>query len=237
MKKMLIFLLLPVIAVLIFGCEKEKIITSTEYIHDIEYLEGPTDTVFVMDTLVRVDTLVQHDSTIVYTHDTIIIVDTIVVASTDTLFITEYVFDTVTVHDTVTVVETIYDTITIVDTVVMEENLPHVNLAFASMGYHADQEVLDFIKEAFGYSDGWVYYLSLAMTFTSSPSTGIYDFYGYIDYWTPDWSGYYLLEYYWRMTYLGGEPTDPNNWRLSDPPAGASGRAGGLKLSVERKSK
>jgi len=79
--------------------------------------------------------------------------------------------------------------------------------------------------------------LSLAMTFTSSPSTGVYDFYGYIDYWTPDWSGYYLLEYYWRMTYLGGDPTDPNNWRLSDPPAGASGRDSGLKLSVERKSK
>ena len=156
-KKMLIFLLLPVIAALMFGCEKEKIITSTEYIHDIEYLEGPTDTVFVVDTLVRVDTLVQHDSTIVHTRDTIIIVDTIVVASTDTLFITEYVFDTVTVHDTVTVVENTYDTITVVDTIVMQENLPHVNLAFAAMAYHTDPEVLNFINGQFGYSDGWVH--------------------------------------------------------------------------------
>ncbi len=127
------------------------------------------------------------------------------------------------VHDTVTVINTVHDTVTVThtvhDTVEVESSLPHVQFAFVAMQYFADEEVLAFINSEFGYSDGWIYYLSVMMSDISNPSTGVYDFYGYIDYWVPDWSGYYPLEYYWRISYKGGDPSDPDNWQLSDPPA------------------
>ncbi|UCG63155.1 MAG: hypothetical protein JSV52_07710, partial [Candidatus Zixiibacteriota bacterium] len=39
------------------GCEKEKIVESTEYIHDIEYVELPADTVFRVDTVLIQDSI------------------------------------------------------------------------------------------------------------------------------------------------------------------------------------
>ena len=49
-------------------------------------------------------------------------------------------------------------------------------------------------------------------------SSSVYDIYGYIDYWAPEWADFYSFEYYWRMTYTGGDPTNPNNWDISEPP-------------------
>lgn len=236
MKKILPASVLLVIILLIFGCEKERTITSTEYIHEIEYVEGPTDTVFVFDTLFQVDTLFQQDSITVNTFDTIIIVDTLFEFITDTLAITEYINDTIVLFDTVTIVENIYDTIYVIDTVVTFGCPPYVHFAFASMPYYTDQQVIDFINAEFGYSNGWIYYLSLSMTDVSSPSDGVYNFYGYVNYWTPNWSAYCPLVYYWRMTFLGGDPSDPDSWQLSDPPTGSSGKIGGLRLSTEHEA-
>ena len=63
MKKFILGLTILTILIIltsILGCDKEKIITSTEYIHEIEYIEKPDDTVFVFDTLLTVDTLYQY---------------------------------------------------------------------------------------------------------------------------------------------------------------------------------
>ena len=64
------------------GCDKEKITESTEYIHDIEYVELPPDTVLITDTVFVggsdtvnfTDTLYIYDTT--FTHDTIVTVIT-----------------------------------------------------------------------------------------------------------------------------------------------------------------
>ena len=61
-------------------------------------------------------------------------------------------------------------------------------------------------------------------------SSDIYDIYGFIDYWTPDWSGFYALEFYWRMTYKGGDPADPLNWELSEPATSPGNLQPGLKV-------
>ena len=69
------------LTVLASGCNKERIVESTEYIHDIQYVESPPDTVMVHDTIYR------SDSVIVNTRDT--------VRLTDTLRITNVVYDTI----------------------------------------------------------------------------------------------------------------------------------------------
>ena len=232
MRKSALALILLLLGVIIFSCEKEKTVTSTEYIHDIEYVEGPTDTIFMIDTLMRVDTLIQYDTTGGSGIDTVF--DTVYQTETDTVIISEYVYDTTEIVDTVTVTNTIYDTITVTntvyDTVVNTECLPFVHFAFTCMPVHADPVILDFIYNETGYDEGWIYYLSSAQTDMESPSNGVYDCYGYVNYWTTDFTGYYPMEYYWRMTYLGDDPSDPANWQLSDPPSRSSGKVGGVQL-------
>ena len=180
--------------------------------------------------------------------------DTVFNNSTDTLIITENIYDTVTVIDTVNVTNNIYDTVTVIDTVNITNNIydtvtvtvnhydtttisqcdPFVQFAFAALQYYGDAEILNLINSLFGYNDGWVYYLSISQSDLQSPSYGVYEIYGYANYWTVGFASYYPLEYFWRVTYLGGDPSDPDNWKLSDPPNRSSGKTGGVKFNIER---
>jgi hypothetical protein len=188
-----------IVAFLIMGgCEKEKIVESTEYVHDIEYVQLPPDTV------VKIDTVFISDSVTVHT--------------TDTLFL----YDTVVQHD--------YDTTFVTDTVLVSQCDPNEYLAVAALHYYSDPLVLDYIDQQFGYNDGWIFYLSSFQLDLTRQSSDVYDIYGYIDYWTPDWSGFYPLEFYWRLTYTDGDPADPRNWELNEPPTAAPGYQPGLKL-------
>jgi hypothetical protein len=205
------------------GCDKEKIVESTEYVHDVEYIQLPPDTVFHTDTVVVDDSVTIHDV------DTVIIRDTVVqeIHIYDTLVIDH----TVTVHDTVFTVQHHYDTTVVTDTLVMQQCTPNQNLAYTALENYCDALVIQFINEEFGYTDGWVLYLSAYQSEVTRQSESVYDLYGYIDYWTPDWSGYYPLEFYWRMTYTGGDPADPDNWEIGEPPAGTPpDRAPGVRL-------
>ena len=277
------------------GCDKERIVTTTEYIQEIEYIEHPPDTVTVHDTVALVDphwdtisivdTVVQvsyiydtmriydtvrltepyYDTTILidtvyqynnvfdtmfvvdtvlkieYHYETVTIVDTVyqtdpvydtvVVADTvvtivnhydttmivDTIYQTDPVYDTVVLFDTVVTIQQFYDTTYIVDTVGSEAN-PNALMAYTAMQYYSDPMVIDAINQEFGIDDGWIFYLSIYTNEVAYPSTGVFDIYGQIDYWTPDWSAFYPFEYFWRMTYISGDPSDPRNWEMSDPP-------------------
>ncbi|MEW5924082.1 MAG: hypothetical protein AB1746_08855 [Candidatus Zixiibacteriota bacterium] len=198
------------------GCDKEKIVESTEYIHDIEYIQLPPDTVFLIDTVFN------NDSVTVHVTDTVILMDTITV------------LDTITqvnhVYDTVIMVQTHYDTTVLIDTVTVTQCNPNEYLAIEALEYYTDPLVLQFAYEQFGYEDGWVFYLSSFQLELTKVSSSVYDIYGYIDYWAPDWSGYYPLEYYWRMTYTGGDPADLDNWEISDPPAKSGTHVPGIRL-------
>jgi len=196
------------------GCEKEKIVESTEYIHDIEYVEMDPDTIFVVDTVFNSDSVTVH--------------------TTDTVYYTNIVHDTVTVHDTVFTVQNHYDTTVIVDTVLTVQCDPNEYLAIAALHYYTDPLVLDFIYQEFGYTDGWIFYLSSFQLDLTKQSSDIYDIYGYIEYWAPDWSGYYPLEFYYRMTYSGGDPSDVASWVISEPPTASPGAyTPGIKLVPE----
>ncbi|UCD94547.1 MAG: hypothetical protein JSU69_00405 [Candidatus Zixiibacteriota bacterium] len=200
-----------IIAFLIIGgCEKEKIVESTEYVHDIVYVELPPDTV------IKIDTVFIGDSVTIYATDTIFLFDTVVQV--------EYVYDTVTI------VQHHYDTTVVTDTVLMSQCDPNEYLAIAALHYYSDPLVLEYIDQQFGYNDGWIFYLSSFQLDMTRQSSDIYDIYGYIDYWTPDWSGFYPLEFYWRLTYTDGDPADPRNWQISEPPAPAPGHQAGIKL-------
>lgn len=237
---------IAILTILIFlaltlGCDKEKTITSTEYIHEIEYIEKPGDTVFVFDTLLTVDTLIQYDTT--HTGggtDTIIVMDTVYNNSTDTVTITENIYDTVSIIDTVNITNNIYDTVTVTvnhyDTTTISQCDPFVQFAFAALQYYGNAEIMTFVNGEFGYNNGWIYYLAITQSDLQSPSYGVYEIYGYSNYWTVDFSGYYPLEYFWRLSYLGGDPSDPDNWELSDPPAKSSSKTGGVKLSIDREA-
>ncbi len=192
----------------IAGCDKEKIVESTEYIHDVEYIELPPDTV------IQVDTVFTSDSVTIHTTDTVLVFDTVVQV--------DYIYDTVHVYDTVTNV--------IVDTVVNNQCAPNEYLALTALQYYCDLMVFDAINTEFGISGGWVLYLSAFQTQLTKKSSGVYDIYGYIDYWTPEWDGFYAFEYYWRMTYSGGDPANPLNWQMSEPPATVSGYQPGVRL-------
>ena len=202
-RKLLLLSTMTVLALLLLaaGCEKEKIVESTEYIHDVEYIQLPPDTVTVHDTVVVNDSVTVHDV------DTVTVLDTVVV--TNTVF----------VHDTVVTVQHHYDTTVLIDTVTVQQCTPNQNLAYTALESYSDELVIEFINQEFGYTDGWVFYLSAFQCEMTPRSASVYDIYGYIDYWTPDWSGYYPLEFYWRMTFTGGDPADPNNWDISEPPA------------------
>jgi hypothetical protein len=198
--------LLVSLLLIVAGCDKEKIV-ETEYVEQTEYVQLPPDTVL------QVDTIVVNDSVTVQQTDTLYLYDTI--ETVNTVYDTSYVYDTVTVtidhYDTVTV------TVTEIDTVVTYQCEPNEYLAIEAMQQYANPLVIDLIYSEFGYNDGWVFYLSTGQSDVTVQSSTVYDIYGYIDYWTPDWSAYYALEYYWRMTYVGGDPADPNNWDISEP--------------------
>ena len=190
------------------GCDKERIVESTEYIHDIKYVELPPDTVLKIDT--------------VYSSDSVIIYDTGVQ--------TNYVYDTVFVHDTVTTVQHHYDTTIVTDTVLVNHSTPNEYLAIAALQYYSDPLVFNLVYSEFGLTGGWVFYLSAFQLDVTQQSSDIYDIYGYIDYWTTDWFGYYSLEFYWRLTYSSGDPADPSNWQMSEPPGFAPGFQPGVNL-------
>ncbi|MFH2034892.1 MAG: hypothetical protein ABIJ45_00700 [Candidatus Zixiibacteriota bacterium] len=192
------------------GCDKEKIVTSTEYVEKIEYVEVGGDTIYLIDT--------------VYSHDST------VVSTTDTVYQTSYIHDTIFSIDTVITQINHYDTVVItdIDTVTITQPSPSAGLAFSAMQSYSDGLVLDAINAEFGISDGWVFYLSVNQIDLSTVSSSVYDIYGYIDYWTTDWSGFYAFEFYWRMTYKGGDPTNPANWTLSEPPSLSPTREPGL---------
>ena len=170
---------LTLIALFMFGCEKERIIESTEYIQETEYVHLPPDTV------------------------TITLTDTVTVSGTDT----------------VTIVNT--DTVTVIDTVVTGDGSPNATLAFAALISYSNPLVLAFINAEYGISNGWIFYLNEPQSEVTVRSSSVYDIYGLIDYWTTDWEGFEALEFYWRMSYTGGDPSDPASWQMSEPPDAA----------------
>jgi hypothetical protein len=191
----------------IAGCDKEKVTESTEYIHDIQYVELPPDTILITDTLfVGGDTVNMTDT--LYVHDTVVQVNNI--------------YDTVFTHDTVVTV--------ITDTVEITQCAPNEYLALAALQYYSDPMVFDYIYSEFGVNGGWTFYLSAFQLEVTQQSSGVYDFYGYIDYWTEDWSGFYALEFYWRVSYVSGDPAHPGSWEMTDPPTSAPGLTPGLKI-------
>ena len=216
--------MLPLILLaLMISCSKEKIVENTEYVHDIEYVQLPPD------TIIHFDTLTVNDSVTVNHLDTLIVLDTIV--QVNQVHDTVIVNHTVTVHDTVVTVQHHYDTSFVVDTVTVQQCNPNQYLAYTAMQIGADQQVIQFINQQFGYTDGWVLYLSSEQVELTRQSANVYDIYGYIDYWTPDWSGYYPLEFFWRMTFTDGDPADPSKWQMSDPPATSPSRQPGVRIA------
>ncbi len=209
-----IILLFAAIAFVVASCDKERIVESTERTHDTEYVQLPPDTVLLTDTIYI------NDSVMVNHTDTV----TVTVHTTDTLYQTNYVYDTVVT------VQNHYDTTVVVDTVQTLQCNPNELLAVQAMEYHSDPQVIDFINQQFGYNDGWVFYLSTFQLDLTAQSSTVYDMYGYIDYWVPDWSAYYPLEFYWRMTFTGGDPADPDNWQIAEPPAAVSGHQPGVRI-------
>ena len=228
------------------ACDKEKIVESTEYVHDIEYVNLPGDTVL------HVDTVYLGDSSVVYANDTVFVFDTIF--QTQPVFDTTYIHDTITTvqhhydttlivdtivqmryeNDTVLIVDTIvhvqhhYDTTVVVDTVQVAQCAPNEYLAISALQYYSDQLVIDAIYQEYGYTDGWILYLSNFQLDVARQSADTYDIYGLIDYWAPDWSGFCPFEFFWRMTHTGGDPADPNNWQMSEPPGYAPAHEPGL---------
>jgi hypothetical protein len=204
------------------GCEKERIVETTEYIRDVEYVELPSDTIY------HVDSVFINDSITVNITDTFLIYDTVIQV--------DHIYDTVPIHDTVTTVEYHYDTTVITDTIMMAQCEPNEHLAIAALQYYSDPLVMEFIYQEFGYNDGWVFYLSSFQLELTQQSVDVYDIYGYIDYWTLDWSGFYPLEFHWRLNYTGGDPADPESWEMTDPPSLAAGRQPGIRLITDTRS-
>lgn len=222
--KRLLVLALPMLALSIVpvfsGCDKEKVVNSTEYIE--KYVEGPTDTVTVHHT----DTVVVHDTTSSTITDTVVVRDTVSIH--DTITVTQHHYDTTVV--TVTVTDTVHTIVNHYDTVTVTNYQPSAEHAYTALQAHNDPMVIDFAYSEFGYNDGWVFYLSAYQVDLQQNATGVYSIYGYIDYWAPDWSGYYPLEFYWTMSYQGGDPADPNNWSIAEPTA-ASPHEPGIRLA------
>jgi hypothetical protein len=174
----------------------------------VEYVELPPDTIF------KIDTVFNFDSTTINNSDTVVIHDTVV--------------QTNTIYDTVIQTNYIYDTIVLTDTVSLSQCDPNGSMAFNALQYYCDPLVIEFVMGEFGYNDGWIYYLSSYQHELTSQSSNVFDIYGYIDYWTPDWSGFFGLEYYYRMTHIGGDPDNPENWQISEPPTTTAKRNPGI---------
>lgn len=151
----------------------------------------------------------------------------------DTVFVHDTVFSNngnpTTVYDTTFVHDTVVQTVTQVDTVTIQSSGPTVYTAFTAMQAYTDAQVIADVNATVGYTDGWVLYLSAYQSYIDNPSTNVWDLAGYIDYWSPDFSDFYAYEYGWRVSYVSGDPGDPNNWQFSDIPAGAPNGANGLK--------
>ncbi|MDF1543926.1 MAG: hypothetical protein P1R58_02350 [bacterium] len=193
-KRLLLLTLILTLVAWVVGCDKETTTTSSEY---REIIGQGADTVFLSDT-VLID---NPNGTTVY--DTTIL------------------HDTISFSDTVMVYDTVIQTVTQVDTVISQTNGPTVQAAFLAMQAYTDIVVIEDITATVGLTDGWVFYLSAYMSYVDSPGTGVYDLAGYIDFWAPDFSDFYAYEYGWRMTYISGDPGDPNNWQVGEIP-GAS---------------
>jgi hypothetical protein len=215
-----ILIVVPLIVLLVLSCDNEKIVESTEYVHDIEYVQLPGDTVYLVDSVSTSDTVT------IETTDTVYIGDTVVQ--------TEYIYDTSFIYDTVETIQQYYDTTLITDTLVTFQCDPNEHFAVSAMQYYTNPLVIEFIYQEFGYDDGWVFYLSTYQLDLTQQSTDVYDMYGYIDYWTPDWSGYYALEFYWRLVHTGGDPSDPDNWEITEPAMAAGNLTPGLRLMSDR---
>ncbi len=226
MRKFLPFLTLLLMLAVIYGCDKERIVTTTETVIDTEYIELPPDTILITDSF------------FVNTTDTfqLISTDTVFVNTTDTLTVYDTTFQTHILIDTVEIFQTLYDTVmvTVTDTVVQNNQTADANYAYTALQFHTDPAVLQFINTEFGLADGWILYLSTFQNTVTNPSVGVYEFTGFIDYWVPDWSSYYPLEYAWRVTFNGGDPSNPSSWSLSDPPAVVNGKNAGISLVKER---
>ena len=230
----LIFLLLLTLAM--YGCDKERIVESTEIIKDIQYIEQPPDTIFMVDTLYR------HDSSTTIIHDTIYQVtnhyDTIYSHSVDTIVTTQTVRDTVFINqtdtvniattDTVTITDTVTVTQTVTDTVLVSQNSANSSLAFAALTYYSNTFVIDFINTEYGITEGYIFYLNEFQSDVTQSGANQWDIYGLIDFWTTDFTGFEALEFYWRLTYTGGDPSDPNSWTITDPPGNFAGTAPGI---------
>jgi hypothetical protein len=222
-----IVVLVTLAALLAAGCSKEKTVESTQYVHDIKYVEVPADTIIKYDTIIRMDT-VKIDG-----KDTVIVIDTVRINTVthDTVRVTSVVHDTVkvtsVVHDTVFTIKTVHDTI------VKTQYAANIMHAITAMEVKADTLVLQYVYSQLGENNGWIFYLSPEQMSLSQVSTGVYDIGVYIDYYAADFSGDYPLEASWRLTYKSGDPQNPNNWTMADPPTGVSGFPAGLRLSAK----
>ena len=242
MRKFLPLVTLIFIISTFYGCDKEKIVTTTETVHETEYVELPPDTIHVADTLYLSDSITINitDTIVIQTTDTLNFntTDTLFLTNTDTLTVYDTTHQTHFLIDTVEIVNNVYDTVTVTvtDTILQNNMTPDAYYAYSALQFHTDPAVLQFINTEFGVAEGWILYLSAFQNNVTNPSVGVFDFVGVIDYWTTDWASYYPLEYAWRVTYKSGDPSNPQNWQLSDPPAAVNGNQGGISLIKDRAS-
>lgn len=213
----------------ISGCDKEKIVESTEIVKEVEYVTLPPDTVVQFDTVLIDDSVIVQvvDTVVINGIDTVTITDTVIQTQTiyDTVTTIQQVYDTIMIYDTTTLVDHHYDTVPIlvIDTVETVRCNPNEYTALGALQYHCDPLVMQMIQQEFGLTDGWIYYLTSNQLAYTIQSETVYDIYGYIDYWTADWSGYYPLEFNWRLTFTGTDPGDPTHWTMTDAPVASPG--------------
>jgi hypothetical protein len=216
------------------GCDKERIVESSEIIREVEYVTLPPDTIFRTDTVLIDDSVTVHstDTVVVTNTDTVFQVNVVYETDTITVTVHDTVTVTVTVHDTTTIVEQYWDTVTVTstDTVLTGQCYPEEYTALGALQYHCDPLVMILIEQQFGLTNGWIYYLTSNQLAFTRQSANVYDIYGYIEYWTTDWSGYYPLEFDWRLTFTGSDPSNPTHWTMTE--ATTSGSSG-LKIVTE----
>lgn len=231
------FIVAPVvifaILILSIGCNKERIVESTEYVYDTKYVESPPDTVFSIDTVFQSDSVIIHDGDTVYRIDTVIQVNQIHDTVLTTIVVHDTIRTTVVVYDTVETIRYHYDTVTVTvtvtDTVTKTSYAPSGPTAIVAMQYYTDEILYEYMYDNYDLEDGWIFYLSSYQLYISQASTNVYDIYAYVEYWSSDWYDYYAFEIYWRLTYKSGDPSNPSNWTMSEPPSAVSGHQPGIK--------
>ena len=171
MRKLVAAAILLLVSTAMFGCDKERIVESSEVVKDTQYIELPPDTIFVVDTVFNTDssTTIVHDTVYQVTNH----YDTVYVNHTDTVNISSV--DTVTVTNTITDTVTIAETI--VDTVQIQQNAPSQSLAFAALTYYSNSLVIDFINQTYGIGEGYMLYLNEFQSDISHPSANVWDIY------------------------------------------------------------